>query len=102
MDTFLAEAGRPEFSFRLLIARFRLDRPQTPANVFGHKVDTGVSAPPARPVFPQPNLAKLACVFGIVRQVPLANALKLPAPPNWVGVKSAQEISERGHAQPFA
>ena len=34
---------------------------------------------------------------GVVRQEPLADALKLLAPPTWVEVRPAQQITERRH-----
>ena len=49
--------------------------------VLGDQVDTGVSAPAATPVIPQPHPAKLMRVDRVVRQEPLADALKLFAPP---------------------
>jgi hypothetical protein len=69
--------------------------------VFGDEVDTGVNIPSARPVFPEPHVVKLARVKRVVRQVPLADALKLPAPPNRIEIESAQKITERSHGQPF-
>ena len=65
--------------------------------VLGDEVDTGVSAPSARPLLPQPHAAKVARVDRVVRQEPLADALKLLAPPSRVGVKPAQQITERRH-----
>ena len=65
----------------------------------GPRVDAGVSAPSARPLIPQPHPAQLVRVDRIVRQKPLAEALKLPAPPNWVRVTPAQQITERRHDQ---
>ena len=38
----------------------------------------------------EPPVAELARVDGIAPQVPLADELKLPAPPAWVGVQPAQ------------
>ena len=66
-----------------------------PATVLGDEVDTGVSAPSSGPLIPQPHPAKLTRVHPLVRQEPPADALKLPTPPNWVGVTPAQQISER-------
>ena len=74
-----------------------LDRPQVSVTVLGDQVDTGVSAPPARPVLPQPHAAQLVRVDRVMRQEPLADALKLPAPPTWVGVTPTQQITERRH-----
>ena len=74
-----------------------LNRPQLPATVFGDQVDTGVSAPAARPVIPPPDPAKLMRVDRVVRQEPLADTRKLPAPPNLLGVQPAQQITERSH-----
>ena len=46
-------------------------------------------------------MAKLARVDRIVGQEPLADALKLPAPPTWVGVSPAQRRSRRRLARPL-
>jgi hypothetical protein len=78
-----------------------LDGPEVSMTVLGDEVDTGVSAPSARPVLPQPHAAKVVPVDRVVRQELPADALKLPAPPNRVGVKSAQKITERSRGQPF-
>jgi hypothetical protein len=66
--------------------------------VLGDQVDTGVSAPAARPVIPQPHPAKLVRVDRVVRQEPVADVRKLHAPPNLLGVQPAQQITERSHA----
>jgi hypothetical protein len=63
--------------------------------VFGDEVDAGVSAPSVWPVSPEPYSAKLVRLYRVVRQEPLADALKLRAPPKWVGVQPADEITER-------
>jgi len=79
------------------VIRLGLDRPQVPFMVLGDQVDTGVSAPAARPVIPQPHPAKLVRVDRAVRQESLADTRKLPAPPNLLGVQPAQQITERSH-----
>lgn len=49
-----------------------LDRPQVSLVVFGHKVDTGVGAPPAGPVSPESYPVTLVPVDRVVRQKPLS------------------------------
>ena len=48
----------------------------------------------ASPAPPHAVAAKLTRVGRVVGQEPLAAALKLPAPPTWVGVQPAQQIAE--------
>ena len=60
----------------------------------GDQVDTGVGAPVARPIRPQPDLSKLAPVLRCVLQVPGTDTLELVAAPSGIGIELGKETGE--------
>ena len=78
-----------------------LDGPQAAVAVLGHQVDTGVSAPPAGPVVPQPDGLQLMLVDRVVLEEPLADLLELPTPDTWVLGEAGVERIEIPHGGEF-
>ena len=58
------------------------------------KINTAIPTPLPRIVLPQPDLVDLSCPFGIVRQKPFYEMLKLPPPLSGVRVKGREKVSE--------